>query len=74
MKPATFTESPSSVKDLTMQSPRRAITEKDGMNRGVVSFVSSRLVEAYAQAFVRCIQCEGAITFTLKGRRTLPLN
>lgn len=57
-----------------MQSPRRAITEKDGMNRGVASFVSSWLVEAYAQAFVRYIQCEGAITFTLKGRRTLPLN
>ena len=30
--------------------------------RGVASFVSRRLIEAYAQAFARYIQCEEAIT------------
>ncbi|MCG7291040.1 P27 family phage terminase small subunit [Corynebacterium afermentans] len=37
--------------------------------RGVASFVSPRLIEAYAQAFARYIQCEEAITkFGLLGK------
>ena len=37
--------------------------------RGVASFVSPRLIEAYAQAFARYIQCEEAISkFGLLGK------
>lgn len=38
--------------------------------RGVASFVSPRLIEAYAQAFARYIQCEEAITMCTGTRST----
>lgn len=50
------------MESVTVQSPRRVTIAKDGTNRGVTLFVFPRLIEAYARAFARHIQCEEVIS------------